>query len=245
LGLQPHAPYSCGLEVYAAAVELGAEMGLPLATHLAETPEELRFVRDGDGPFAAMLQRLGVWDDSIVGSRLHVLEHLSEHLARTPFAAAHLNYVEPRHVELMSRWPISVVYCPRASAYFGHHRDGSGSHRYREMISAGVNVALGTDSILCLDTAQRLSVLDEMRFLHRRDASDPRLLLRMATINGAVALAAESLQFTFQPGLKAGVLAIEGVDPDSSLDPLAQVLENDDPPRWVIGPPRAGRSAWS
>jgi cytosine/adenosine deaminase-related metal-dependent hydrolase len=212
---------------------------------LAETPEELRLVRDGDGPLAVMLQRLGIWDDSIVGSRLHVLEHLGKQLARAPFAAAHLNYVEPRHVELMSRWPISVVYCPRASAYFGHHCDGSGPHRYREMIAAGVNVALGTDSILCLDTPQRLSVLDEMRFLHRRDGTDPRLLLRMATINGAVALAADSLPFTFQPGLKPGVLAIDGVDPDSSRDPLSQVLANDDSPRWVIGPSRAGGSAWS
>lgn len=243
LGLQPHAPYSCGLEVYAAAVELGAELGLPLATHLAETVEELQFVRDGGGPLAAMLQRLCVWDESIVGSGMHALEHLGEHLACAPFAAAHLNYVEPRHVELMSRWPISVVYCPRASAYFGHHRDGGAPHRYREMIAAGVNVALGTDSILCLDTPQRIGVLDEMRFLHRRDATDTRLLLRMATINGAFALGADSLPFTFQPGLKHGVLAIDGVDPDSSIDPLVQALAKDEPPRWVIGPPRAGGSA--
>jgi cytosine/adenosine deaminase-related metal-dependent hydrolase len=232
LGVQPHAPYSCGPEVYAAAVQTG----LPLATHLAETLEELTFVRNGDGALAGLLQRLGVWDDSIVGSRMHPLDYLHEHLAQSPLLAAHLNYLEPRHVELLAKLPISVVYCPRASAYFGHPHNGHGPHRYREMIAAGVNVALGTDSILCLDTPHRLSILDEMRLLHRRDGADPRVLLRMATINGAVALGYDPAPFTFQPGRKMGLLAIDGIEPQSSIDPLSQVLEANAPPRWLLEP---------
>ena len=42
---------------------------------------------------------------------------------------------------------ITVAYCPRASHYFGHT-----NHRWKEMLDAGINVALGTDSLLCLDT---------------------------------------------------------------------------------------------
>lgn len=57
LGVSPHAPYSCDDAVYASA----AELGLPIATHLAETLDELRFVRDGTGPFADLLKAVGAW----------------------------------------------------------------------------------------------------------------------------------------------------------------------------------------
>ena len=226
LGLQPHAPYSCGLDVYRAA----AGMGCRLATHLAETPEELAFVADADGPLAQMIKRIGVWDDTISGSGLHPVDHLAAVLGQTPFVAAHANYIEIRHIEMMAGWPISIAYCPRASAYFGHS-----GHRYREMLSAGINVALGTDSILCLDTPNRLSVLDDMRLLHRRDGADPVMLVRMGTINGAKALGFDSEVVALSPGHCAGLIAVT-IDPGSATDPLRQVMLSDEAPRWIFGP---------
>jgi aminodeoxyfutalosine deaminase len=236
LGIQPHAPYSCGTDVYAAACRLR----LPLATHVAETLEELRVVATGDGPLAEMLQRLGVWDDSIRGCGGHPLDHLAAHFASVPFLAAHLNYVDDAHIEALSRWPITIAYCPRASGYFGHPHHDRPAHRYRDMLAAGVAVALGTDSLLCLDTPGRLSVLDDMRFLHRRDGVDPITLLRMATVHGAHGLERDPGPVTFQPGVTAGILAVD-IDSASSLDPLRQMLRRDDPPRWVIEP---SRGAW-
>src|SRR5690606_38178109 len=145
---QPHAPYSCGSRLYDAA----ADLGLPLATHLAETIEEITFVRTGEGPFADLLRRIGVWDASITGCGLHPVDALAPALERGPWIAAHLNYIEARHIELLGRLGVSAAYCPRASEYFSHPAEGEAPHRYREMLAAGVNVALGTDSIVCLDT---------------------------------------------------------------------------------------------
>jgi cytosine/adenosine deaminase-related metal-dependent hydrolase len=231
LGLQPHAPYSCGEEVYRVA----AGLGRPLATHLAETPEELRFVKEGDGPLADLLRRLRVWDETILGRGRHPIEVLAESLAAAPFLAAHLNYVDSHHLELLRRWNVSVAYCPRASAYFGHPQDGREPHEYRSMLACGINVALGTDGLLCLDTPDRISVLDDMRLLYRRDGVDPRMLLRMGTIHGATALGFDPGLVAFRPGPTLGVLAL-AIDDRSSDDALRQVMHRDDAPRWVLGP---------
>ena len=231
LGLQPHAPYSCGRAVYEAAVQLQR----PLATHLAETLEELEFVDMATGPLAAMLRRFGVWEDSIPGHRCHPIEYPAQILSQEPVVVAHVNYLDTGHVDKLAGWPITIAYCPRASAYFGHPHAGRSPHRYRDMLDLGVNVALGTDGLPCLDTPDRISVLDDIRFLYQRDGVDPITLLRMATVAGASALGFDESLVTLAPGPTAGLLAVQinGNDPD---EPLAQVLRRDDAPQWVAGP---------
>jgi cytosine/adenosine deaminase-related metal-dependent hydrolase len=230
LGVQPHAPYSCGREVYRAA----AAAGCPVATHLAETPEELEFTRTAGGEFADLMRRLGVWDDAIVPLGGHPVDGLADVLAAAPWVAAHVNYVDAAQIDRLAGWEVSVAYCPRASDYFGHPRDGAAPHAYRTMIEHGINVALGTDSAICFDTPDRISVLDEMRHLARRDGTDPALLLRMATVNGARALGMDEALVALGPaGL--GVLALP-VDPAAREDPLAAALRRDDAPTWIAGP---------
>ncbi len=231
LGLGPHAPYTCGPEVYRAA----AGLGRPWSTHLAETPAEIEFVGAGTGPLRRLLEAVGAWDETVAPWGQHPVDALAESLAAAPCVAAHLNYVEPRHVEALSGWPVTVAYCPRASRYFGHAADGPAPHRYRQMLDAGVNVALGTDGLLCLDTPNRISVLDEMRLLHRRDGTDPVVLLRMATVAGAVGLGFDPALVTLAPGPTAGLLALP-IARGRGLDPLRQIMESDDPPQWVLGP---------
>ncbi|MHC4128678.1 MAG: amidohydrolase family protein [Planctomycetota bacterium] len=226
LGISPHAPYSCGPAVYRAA----AGLGLPMATHLAETPQELQFVDAAEGPLADFLRNLGLWDDRIAAHHVHPVDHLAEVLAARPVLAAHLNYIEQRHLSLLAAWNATVAYCPRSSAYFGHP-----PHRYRTMLDAGVNVALGTDGFMCLDTPDRISVLDEMRLLYRRDGTDPVTLLRMATVGGAKGLGFDPGPVTLEPGPTIGLIAAP-FDPGSTWDPLRQVLTRDDPPRWIAGP---------
>lgn len=258
IGLQPHAPYSCSRRVYQQA----AHCGLPLATHLAETIEELAFVREARGPLAGLLHQLGVWDDRIQPTGMHPIDYLADVLAQHSFLAAHLNYVDDHHLDRLADWSISVAYCPRASAYFGHgqtiddhqpsavnhressirHESNTARHRYREMLDRGINVALGTDSILCLDTSDRISVLDEMRLLLRRDSVAAQTLLGMATVNGARALGIDRARVSFTVGATPGVLALP-IDPDDPVEPLQQAIT--DPSRieelsFIMMPAGAG-----
>ena len=61
-GLSPHAPYCVRSDLFAAVAGLARAHRLPLATHLAETREELHLLRTRQGPCVAFLEQLGVWD---------------------------------------------------------------------------------------------------------------------------------------------------------------------------------------
>ncbi len=182
-GFQPHAPYSAGPSVFDAA----AKSGRPVSTHLAETPDELRFVARGEGPFFDLLSRLRQGDTRFTayyGQGLTPVQWMEPYLRQATDAGgwlvAHCNYVTDDDIVLLAETNTSVAYCPVASDYFGHR-----GHRYREMLDAGVNVCLGTDSVVCqpADEPQPHSVLPQMRYLYRRDRTDPGLLVRMATRN--------------------------------------------------------------
>ena len=88
-----------------------------------------------------------------------------------------------------------------------------------------------------------MSILDEIRFLHRRDASlGGPLLLTMATLFGAWALRAETTTGSLKPGKSADLAIIalpdrDEADPhdlllDSDLPVVATVFEGD----FVSGP---------
>jgi aminodeoxyfutalosine deaminase len=212
LGIQPHAPYSVDRRVYAEAVRFAHQTGAPLATHLAESPEEDLLVRHAEGPFRHLLERLGFWDESVekfLGRGEHPAQHLEPILREAPFLVAHMNDATDEAIDLLARHRATIAYCPRGAEYFGRPA-AFGPHRYREMLQAGVNVALGTDSLVNLPAGtERLSVLDEARLLYRRDRTDPLLLLRMATVNGANGLGMPEDWFRFRPGGElAGAVAV-------------------------------------
>ncbi len=225
LGLGPHAPYSTGMDVYKAANRLSHDRIYRLTTHLAESAEEIRFVRDAQGPFAELLKALGKWDDGIEPSGQHPVQWLEPVLKHARWVLAHCNYVEDEHIDILQKTGTSVAYCPVASEYFGHV-----DHRYRDMLEAGVNVCLGTDSILCqpTDEPQPMGILPQMRRLFRRDQTDPGTLLKMATTHGMLALEFSETDATLQKRAPAVFAAVK-IDKDDPLDPLVQVLMNDHP----------------
>lgn len=239
LGLQPHAPNTVSKHLYVLAARLSQVLpGAPICTHLAETPEERTFIGNAAGPQRELLERFGIWDDSILtelGRGEHPVEHLREVLAEKRFAVAHVNDAPDTAIEILAATQTRVVYCPRASAYFGAETH-FGPHRYQDMLAAGIPVALGTDSLVNLPTeagslptehptGRGMSILDEMCFLHARDGTDPVRLVRMGTLHGAIALGLNPDAFTFTPNMPlAGVLAVS----TSQTEPLrvAQIGES-------------------
>lgn len=242
LGLQPHAPNTVDLRGYEFAIREGGARGMPLCTHLAETLEEREFVERASGPQREFLERLGIWTEGvldIVGRGHHPVVHLEPILKRAPFIVAHVNDATDEAIESLARTRATVAYCPRASAYFGAPAR-FGPHRYRDMRNAGINVALGTDSIINLpgDAARAdrggISTLDEARLLYERDGGAPVDLLAMATINGAIALGLEPSLFELTSGGEiAGIVAVE-IGNQPRADPLAACLRSLSPPRLLL-----------
>ncbi len=94
------------------------------------------------------------------------------------------------------------------------------------MMESGAIVCLGTDS---LASSPSLSILDEVRFLHKLDPSlSGPLLLTMATLFGAWTLRAETVTGSLKPGKSADLAVIALPDRDEA-DPHALILDSDLP----------------
>ena len=237
LGIQPHATNTVSLAAYAHALAAAHDLGLPAMTHLAESPEERRFVAEAQGPQRKLLEDLGLWTDDIAeefGRGRSPIEHLAATLAESRIAAVHVNQCSDVDLELLVQNQTPVVYCPRASAYFGaeHH---FGPHRYRDMLAAGLTVAVGTDSIVNLPAGtDRISPLDEIRFLHARDGTDPMTLLEMATLHAARALGIDDRAVRIAPeAAPLGLVAVPAPPGDFSR-PADAIARSDSAPRIVL-----------
>lgn len=236
LGVQPHAPYSVGVAGYQHAWRLAAQRDFPFATHLAETPGEREFIARGEGDFRDFLASLGLWDDlarADVGHGLSPVQHLARTLPAPrpgdpPRLAAHVNDLGPGDLQTLRDAGLAVAYCPRASDFFGVAAP-LGPHPYRTLLDAGVPVALGTDSIINLPGGTTtLSTLDQARYLHARDATDPMLLLRMATLHGAAALGLDPSRVLLAEGAEpAGIIAVRAPS-------LYGVFEGNAPPTLLV-----------
>ncbi len=224
-GLSPHAPYSTAGWLYTRAGVSKA----PLCTHLAEMPEELELLATGEGRLRTFLEDLGAWDDDWEPLGPRPADYIRRgDLRHSDWLVAHGNYLTeydfwqflPDAAPQGQR--VAVAYCPRTAARFGHDR----SHPFRAMLERGVIVCLGTDS---LASAPSLSVLDEIRALHRADPSlGGRLLLTMATLFGAWALRAETVTGSLKAG-KSADLAVVALPDREADDPHALLLESDLP----------------
>jgi cytosine/adenosine deaminase-related metal-dependent hydrolase len=198
IGIQPHATGTVGLDGYAWAARMAAD-GWPVSSHVAETIDERDLISRAAGPQRDFLERLGLWDDSLLrelGRGVSPVQHLRDALERARFVLAHVNDASDDDIRLLARTGQSVAYCPRGSEYFGNHTS-LGPHRYREMLAAGVNVCLGTDSIINQHPEGALSIWREMRRLHRRDGAPKLDLMAMATVNGARALGLNADRWIF------------------------------------------------
>lgn len=230
LGLQPHAPYSAGLNVYKAAIRLTESRGVPFSTHLAETEAEIEFARTATGPFADFLRRIDRWDESIEPLGQHPLEAIADLFTKpVRWLAVHMNHVDvdQRLQFLPELRGMSIVHCPRATAYFGR-----APYRFPPE-PVWRRFALGTDSAINLDRTDRISILDEVSLLHRRDRIGAVALLACATIGGAASLGFDWDLVTLQPGPCAGLIAVE-FDPNDPADALVQVLHEPGPIEWVV-----------
>lgn len=142
-GLSPHAPYTVHPQWLAEVAGLASAAGVPLAMHLAESPEELRLLDRGDGPLVDVLRELDAWEAAAIPRGSRPLDYLQV-LARAPRALViHGNYLDAEELAFLAthRDRMAVVYCPRTHAYFGHRR-----YPLPELLAAGAAVALGTDS---------------------------------------------------------------------------------------------------
>jgi aminodeoxyfutalosine deaminase len=233
-GLSPHAPYSVHHELLAAVVELSSRHAIPVAMHLAESPEELELLRHGGGPLRSFLDELGAWDATARPCPTRPLDYLRLLASAHRAMIVHGSYLDDEEISFLgaNAQRMSVVYCPRTSAWFagpvGQGETRTGGYPLEKMLAAGVAVALGTDG---RGSSPDLSLLGEMRFAARRHPGVPLArIVRMATLDGARALGQEAEYGSLTPGKRADLAVVAlpdrvAADPQELLfDPAATVV---------------------
>jgi cytosine/adenosine deaminase-related metal-dependent hydrolase len=237
-GISPHAPYSVSLDLYKAA----AELGLPLATHISESPAEVKYLRTGEGPWGAYSDLL-VAPPHTTGTRL-----LAEHdLLGPDVLAAHCVMVDAEEIGLLATTQAGVAHCPRSNGALG-----CGVAPLAELREAAVRVGVGTDSPASAPSFDFFEELRNVVFAARARAQRPDVLsaaeaLELGTLGSARALGLDAEIGSLVAGKRADLTAVSlEASPFSPVeDPAAAVVFGGSPERvlatFVDGEPRYER----
>jgi cytosine/adenosine deaminase-related metal-dependent hydrolase len=234
VGLSPHAPYTVTGDLLKQAVDRAINESRPVAMHVAETLEELEFLNHRTGPLAEMLERGGEWDPSAIQATrpMDILKVLSS----TPRSlVVHGNYLTTEELKYLGEHSqLSLIYCPRTHIYFQHAR-----YPLEEALRLGVNVGLGTDSRA---SNPDLNLWEEVKAVARTFPNiDAATILKLATVNGALALGQSSRHGAIEAGRPADLCCVQldaGVTDlqRAVIGPESKVVAVMHSGEWVVRP---------
>lgn len=224
LGYSPHAPYTVTPEDMAECGAL-ANQSRALTIHVLETPEERDWMLGKPSSIQDLLEMHNLPARHTNWNRGVLAFLQASGILRPGTLLAHANYVDDDDLDVLAQSGASVVWCPRAHAYYGHQ-----NHRWRDMLAAGIPVCIGTDSAAASGT---LSILDELRYLHAAHPDfSPERLLRMGTLSGAEALGWSGRIGSIAPGKSADLVGVTFAS-NSDDDPTRAVLASEATVTWV------------
>ncbi|WP_309083405.1 amidohydrolase [Chelativorans sp.] len=203
----PHGAYTVSPENLRVAKEIADRHGALFCTHAAETRAEQ----------ADVTSRYG-------RSVIRHLDHLGLLGERT--VLAHCVHLDDEEIEILARTGTSVAHNPMSNMKLA-----SGFARVPDMLSASVNVSLGTDGAISgndLDMwmALRLAATIHKAFTGRADAISTAEALGMATNAGAKALGAADRIGSLEVGKFADMILIDLKRPHAVpvFDPVTHLV---------------------
>ena len=184
----PRFAVSCTRELLEQVGRLARERGVMIHTHASENRTECEMVESETGlRNVAYLNQVG-----LTGS--HV-------------ALAHCVHLSKDEIETLLQTKTNVVHCPSSNLKLG-----SGIAPVAELLKRGISVSLGADGAACNN---RLDMFTEMRMaallqkaLHGPEVLPARRALRMATIDGAIAMGLDADIGSIEVGKKADLAVI-------------------------------------
>jgi 5-methylthioadenosine/S-adenosylhomocysteine deaminase len=203
LGISPHAPYTCTVDLYEAC----AELGLPIATHLAESDDETEYLRSGGGGWASFAHML-VPPPGTTGIRALA----DAGLLGSSVIAAHCVKADDEEIALLAEHDVAVAHCPRSNGMLG-----CGVAPLTALRAAGIRVCIATDSPA---STPSFDMFDEMRAAivgarareGRPDALTAADALELATLGGARALGLDRTLGSLVPGKSADLTVVSLAD---------------------------------
>lgn len=187
--LAPHAPYTVSDNTLSNIFTFANQLDLPIHMHLHETCEEI----------ASSLDDFGIRPIE----RLQKLNLLGPNLI-----AVHMVHLTNEEINLLKLHNCNVIHCPSSNMKLA-----SGIAPIVDLVDQSINVAIGTDGAA---SNNRLDMFEEMRLTallgkvsRGAQALPSHQILRMATLNGAIALGIEKQTGSLTVGKAADITAID------------------------------------
>ncbi len=195
-----HAPYSTGPALIRALKKRAGAALFPM--HVAESAQEIEFLRTGSGPFAAFLGERGVSVASFVPPGMGVVRYLdSLGVVDNHTLCVHAVHLEDEEIALLAARGAAVCLCPGSNRFMG-----VGTAPVQKMFAHDIPLVLGTDS---LASNPHMSLWREMQVLREDHPNiSPEAVFAMASVNGARLLGIEGRIGTIAPGVSSSLLAV-------------------------------------
>lgn len=220
--LAGHAPHTTSPDLLVALKQKTRRLGRPLSIHLAESKDEIDFIRTGTGTWANLLKTRGIdysnWPVP-AESPVRYLDQLN--LLDEKTIAVHVLHADIEDYHILSRRGVDVAVCPRSNQLLHQRLPDLASMR-----KAGLTICLGTDSLASCDS---LSMFDEMAFAAKQFPTlSPPTLFAMATTNAACALGLKNDCGQIAPGYRANCLYVplSAAKPDILLEQVVTAQFN-------------------
>ena len=205
--MAPHAPYTVSDVPLETVRTYADELHVPIHMHIHETSDEVAnaVANDGRRPLER-LNQLGLLNPRMV--------------------AVHMTQLSDDEVALTAEQGIHVVHCPESNLKLA-----SGQCRVADLLAAGINVCLGTDSASSNNDLDMLGEMQTACLIAKTTANNASDLpawqaLELATINGAKALNISDSTGSLELGKAADIIAIDlnHLSTQPVYNPIAQIV---------------------
>ncbi len=202
VSLAGHAPHTTAPDLLRRLKSAAAAMDRPFSIHLAESDDEMEFVKTASGEWSDFLDRRGIdyaaWGLPAASPVAH-LDRLG--LLDEATVAVHLVQATAKEMDILAQRGVNVCLCPRSNYNLYKRLPDVAA-----MQAAGLSLCLGTDSLASVGS---LSMFDEMAFTARRfPFLSPADILAWATLNGALALGLGDRYGSLAPGKRAAFIYV-------------------------------------
>ena len=195
-----HSPYRCSKEILESIRDISREHNLMRRIHIAETEKEVRDTKRETGMTSIRyLDKIG-----FLGKRTILV---------------HSTFVDDYEIGLIAKNKSSVSHNPISNMKLG----SGGVAPVVKMLGRGINVGLGTDSVVSNNDLDMFEELKITCLLHKHHNKDPKCMtyqtaMDMATLHGAKCLGLSDIG-QIKKGMKADLITVsmEGLGPWNSV----------------------------